>query len=49
MRPYCTSLSVLGVTASRYARSFEKGRAIALCLSVHPPLQTLWPKVKMFI
>ena len=49
MRPYCAIVQLLGITGSTYARSFENGKAIAFCVRVHPPLQTLWPLEKMFI
>ncbi len=49
LRPYCDRVDVLGETRSRYARDFENGRAIALCIGVHPPLATLWPRLKRFI
>ena len=49
MRPYCAIVQLLGITGSTYARSFENGTAIAFCVRVHPPLQTLWPLEKMFI
>jgi len=49
LRKYCASVSVLAVTNARYARSFENGKAIALCLGLHPPLETLWPQQKLLI
>ena len=49
LRPYCDSVHVVGETRSRYARDFENGRAIAVCLGQHPPLASLWPQLKVFI
>jgi Dolichyl-phosphate-mannose-protein mannosyltransferase len=49
LRRYCATVTVLGMTESPYARSFENGKAVALCLALHPPLQTIWAKQKLFI
>jgi hypothetical protein len=49
LRPYCAQTLDLGVTASRYARSFENGKSILFCKNVHPSLASLWPQLKRFI
>ncbi len=49
MRPHCTSMTALGTTQSRYARSFENGKTIALCRSLHPGLTTLWPSLRRIL
>ena len=47
-RPFCRSVRVLATTASPYAMAYENGQVIAFCGGVHPPLATLWPKLKNF-
>jgi len=49
LKPYCAVMTVLGTTKSRYARSFENGKAIAFCRNVHPSLLKLWPSLRSFI
>lgn len=49
LRPFCVEMTMLGTTQSRYARSFENGKAIAFCRKVHPSLSTLWPSLRLFI
>jgi hypothetical protein len=49
LRRYCATVTILGMTESHYARSFENGKSIALCLALHPSLQTLWPQEKLYI
>ena len=46
LRPYCTEMRALGTTSSPYAMPYENGKGIAYCRGVHPPLATLWPKLK---
>jgi len=46
LRPYCTEMRPLGTTSSPYAMPYENGKGIAYCRGVHPPLATLWPKLK---
>lgn len=46
LRPYCTDMRALGTTSSQYAMPYENGKGIAYCRGVHPPVQTLWPKLK---
>lgn len=48
LRPYCTEMRPLGTTSSQYAMPYENGKGIAYCRGVHPPLATLWPKLKEF-
>ena len=48
LRPYCTQTHVFGTTFSQYAMPYENGKSIAYCRGVHPPLATLWPKLKDF-
>lgn len=49
LKPYCAQMQVLGTTHSRYARSFENGKAIAFCRDVHPSLSTLWSSFRLFV
>jgi hypothetical protein len=49
LQRYCARVTVLGTTASRYARDFENGKAIAFCRGLHPTLEKLWPSLKIFI
>jgi hypothetical protein len=48
LRPYCSEMRSLGTTSSPYAMPYENGKGIAYCRGVHPPLATLWPKLKAF-
>jgi len=48
LRPYCTEMRPLGTTSSPYAMPYENGKGIAYCRGVHPPLATLWPKLKAY-
>lgn len=44
LRPYCTSMRVIGTTQAQYARSFENGLTIAYCAGLHPSLASMWPE-----
>lgn len=46
MRPYCSNVTLLGTTSSRYAMAYENGKVIALCEDVKPALAELWPQLK---
>ena len=48
LRQYCTEMRPLGTTRSPYAMPYENGKSIAYCRGVHPPLATLWPKLKNY-
>jgi hypothetical protein len=46
LRRYCAEMRPLGTTSSPYAMPYENGKGIAYCRGIHPPLTTLWPKLK---
>ncbi|HEX7657820.1 MAG TPA: glycosyltransferase family 39 protein [Sphingomonas sp.] len=48
MTPYCARVVLLGKTWSPYAMAYENGKVIALCEGVKPPLQRLWPTLKVY-
>ncbi len=48
LRPYCAEMRPLGTTSSQYAMPYENGKGIAYCRGVHPPLATIWPKLKAY-
>jgi 4-amino-4-deoxy-L-arabinose transferase-like glycosyltransferase len=49
LRPYCASVTVLGITRATFARGFENGRSLAFCRGLRVSLAADWPKIKHFI
>ncbi len=49
LRPFCRTTILVSQTFSPYARGFENGKAIALCLGLHPALRKLFPSLQEMI